>query len=89
MLKDRIRAARNYAQLTQLELVVAVGMHQTGISGLERGHSASTTHIAQIAEACGVSETWLKRGEGQMLPPNQLYSAAELDERVHGEVETD
>ncbi|MFV3333669.1 helix-turn-helix transcriptional regulator [Pseudomonas sp. NY15437] len=67
MYKDRIRAARAYAHLSQMELARMVGMNQTSISELERGYSASSRHTAAIARACGVSEIWLERGEGQMV----------------------
>lgn len=85
MYKDRIRAARAHAQLTQIELARAVGMDQTAISGLERGHSASSVHTADIAKACGVSELWLERGEGQMLCPENPQSVAEHGKRAHFE----
>lgn len=81
--KDRIRAARAYAQLSQIELARAVGMHQTAISGLERGHSASSTHTAQIAKVCGVNEIWLERGEGQMLPSEHSRVIIDSDNADH------
>lgn len=67
MYKDRIREARAYAQLSQVELAREVGIDQTTISELERGYSASSRHTVAIARACGVSEIWLERGEGEML----------------------
>ncbi|MDU4249494.1 helix-turn-helix transcriptional regulator [Pseudomonas sp.] len=85
MYKDRIRAARAHAQLSQIELAQAVGMHQTAISGLERGHSASSAHTAHIAKACGVNELWLERGEGQMLSPENPHPVAEHGKRTHFE----
>lgn len=85
MYKDRIRAARAYARLTQIELARAVGMDQTAISGLERGHSASSTHTCQIAKACGVNEFWLERGEGQMLSPESPQPVDEHGKSAHFE----
>ena len=66
-LKDRIKAARAHANLTQGQLATRVGMDQTSISNLERGKSQGTSYIAQIASACGVSALWLAEGTGSML----------------------
>lgn len=66
-LKDRIKAARAHANLTQGQLALKVGMDQTSISNLERGKSQGTSFIAQIASACGVSALWLADGSGDML----------------------
>lgn len=77
MYKDRIRAARAYAHLSQMELARMVGINQTSISELERGYSASSRHTAAIARACGVNEIWLERGEGQMVSPATLHPIVE------------
>lgn len=66
--KDRIKAARKHARLTQAELAGRVGIDQTSISDLERGKSASSSHGASIASSCGVSALWLEKGVGEMLP---------------------
>ncbi|YCH23132.1 helix-turn-helix transcriptional regulator [Pseudomonas sp. D1-3] len=67
-LKDRLKAARKHAQLTQPQLAERVGMDQTSISNLERGKSAGSKFTAQIARVCGVSPIWLAEGRGEMLP---------------------
>lgn len=54
-LKDRIKAARKHAHLSQVQLAQAAGMTQTSISDLERGKSRATSFVAQIAGACGVN----------------------------------
>lgn len=69
-LKDRIKAARAHAQLTQGQLAEKVGMDQTSISNLERGKSQGSSYIAQIAAACGVSALWLADGSGKMESPD-------------------
>lgn len=66
--KDRLKAAREKAGLTQAQLGEAVGMTQATISDLERGKSVSTAFNARIAEACGVSSIWLEIGRGDMEP---------------------
>ncbi len=64
--KDRIKAARKHAKLTQVELAKLVGIDQTSISDLERGKSQSSSYNARIAAACGVSSLWLEDGIGEM-----------------------
>lgn len=66
--KDRIKAARTNAKLTQAALADAVGIKQASISELETGKSLSSTYNATIAKACGVDPVWLETGRGRMLP---------------------
>src|SRR5690606_2799881 len=66
-LKDRIKAARKHANLSQVQLASAAGMTQTSISDLERGKSRATSFVAQIAAICGVDPLWLAEGRGEML----------------------
>lgn len=77
--KDRIKAARKHAKLTQVELARLVGIDQTSISDLERGKSQSSSYNARIAAACGVSSLWLENGVGEMIEdgalPDQTASA--------------
>ncbi len=65
-LKDRIKAARKHAKLTQAQLAQRVGLDQTSISNLEQGKSQGSAYIAQLAAACGVSALWLAAGRGNM-----------------------
>jgi phage repressor protein C with HTH and peptisase S24 domain len=65
-LKDRLKTARHYAKLSQVELAIAAGITQASISDLERGKSLATSHCVQIAVACNVSPTWLSDGSGEM-----------------------
>jgi len=67
--KDRIKAARKHAELTQAQLASRIGLNQTSISDLERGKSVSSSYSYQIASACGVSPGWLATGEGLMIEP--------------------
>lgn len=64
--KDRVKAARKHARLTQVELAKIVGIDQASISDLERGRSGRSSYNASIAKACGVSALWLEKGEGGM-----------------------
>lgn len=64
----RVRAARKHAQLNQAQLAKLAGFDgQSAISEMEnRGYGSA--RAVKIAEACGVSPTWLTTGEGVMLP---------------------
>jgi phage repressor protein C with HTH and peptisase S24 domain len=75
-LSERIKAARQYAGLTQRELAERVGIAQTAISQLESGKTQRTSHLFSIAQACEVSPSWLFSGIGGMvMPPQQLWDA--------------
>lgn len=65
--KDRVKAARSHAKLTQAQLAKAVGIDQASISDLERGRSQRSSYNASIAKACGVSAIWLESESGPMV----------------------
>ncbi|MVT30078.1 helix-turn-helix domain-containing protein [Acidovorax citrulli] len=63
---SRLRAARNHAGLSQVELSKITGIAQSTISTAERtGNGSADTPV--YARACGVDAHWLATGEGQML----------------------
>jgi transcriptional regulator with XRE-family HTH domain len=66
-LANRIKAAREYAELTQIELSKKVSLPQQTISKLERGIQQETAALIKIAAACGVNPFWLDSGEGEMV----------------------
>lgn len=65
--KERIKAARRHANLTQAQLAKIVGIDQASISDLERGRSQRSSYNASIAKACGVSAIWIESGTGPMV----------------------
>lgn len=65
--KERIKAARRHAGLTQAQLAKVVGIDQASISDLERGRSQRSSYNASIAKACGVSAIWIESGTGPMV----------------------
>lgn len=67
-LAERIKAARQHAQLTQKALAQQVGVEQPVISQLETGKNLQSAHLPKIAHACGVSAIWLSEALGPMLP---------------------
>ncbi|CAI8959912.1 Helix-turn-helix domain-containing protein [Pseudomonas soli] len=76
--KDRLKAARQHAKLTQGELADAIGITQTSVSDLERGKSKGTSFNARIAQACGVNALWLENGLGSMLTPAEPSNVAPM-----------
>lgn len=62
----RLRQARKYAKLTQVQLSEKTGVPQSTISTAEReGNGSSETPV--YAHATGVNALWLATGEGEML----------------------
>ncbi|MDT8894216.1 S24 family peptidase [Halomonas sp. I1] len=65
--KDRLKAARKHAKLTQVQLAQKAGVHQSVISNLEQGKHRGSSHVVKIAEACGVRARWLASEDGEMI----------------------
>lgn len=82
--KDRIKAARRHARLTQSELASMTGVNQASISDLERGRSQRSSYNSTIARACGVSPIWLEAGVGTMLQNDDVpgFDAPGFDANV-------
>ena len=78
-LKDRLRAARTDAGLTQLQLSQAVGVRQPVISDLEQGKQRSTAYIVKIANVLDVDASWLDSGRGARNGIDQPLSTAGKD----------
>ncbi len=83
-LKDRMKAARKHAGLSQVEAARRAGVDQTTISNLERGKHHGSSHLVKIAEALDVNPHWLATGKGDMhggsvaeLWPSQLASGGD------------
>ncbi|MBA1200377.1 helix-turn-helix domain-containing protein [Pseudomonas capeferrum] len=74
-LAERIKVARQHAQLTQKALAHQVGVEQPVISQLETGKNLQSAHLPKIAHVCGVSAIWLSDAIGPMLPGGSLPAA--------------
>lgn len=81
---ERLKQARSYAKLTQQQLVDKMGvkkdgtplMAQPNIAKMELSQAAKgSIYSANIAEACGVSATWLTNEVGDMIKNNYLLDA--------------
>lgn len=80
---ERVRKARKEKELTQDQLASKVGVRQSTISELEKGDSTSTTYIASIAAALGVSALWLETGKGpQHVTPESIQSGDSLHQAI-------
>jgi transcriptional regulator with XRE-family HTH domain len=77
-LKTRIKQARTEAKLSQSELARRCDVNPSAINHLESGNTRSLSGALQtsIALVCGVSETWLSTGNGEMRgktkPPEEV-----------------
>lgn len=66
---ERLKAAREHADLDQYELAEAVGIKQPSVSYLESSPKATgSQYTVQFARACKVSPDWLADEIGEMVP---------------------
>lgn len=73
---SRLKQARKAERLTQEQLAAKTGLKQSTISDLENGKSASSTSIATLAYALGVSALWLETGKGVEAASSRLTAVA-------------
>ncbi len=67
-MKERIKELRRHLGLTQQEFAAKIRIDRSAIANYERGTRApGNTVIDQICQKYGVSEEWLRTGEGPML----------------------
>ena len=67
---ERIRELRKYLGLTLVKFGDAIGISNPAVSMIENGKSAVTDRTrSAIVREFGVSEDWLRTGEGDMFPP--------------------
>lgn len=79
---ERVKLARESAGLTQSELCRRIAMKQPSLSELERGMSKTTSHVLEIAKACGVNPYWLQTGAGDMRRTGLIQSVMPIDENI-------
>jgi transcriptional regulator with XRE-family HTH domain len=85
---DRVRVARQYANLSQVQLAEACGWEsQSRISGYERDEREPRREdILAIAGACNVAPAWLYFGEGAMTT-HSMRTHSNLTDRESAIVE--
>lgn len=64
---NRIKELRQVLGLTQQEFADRIGVKRGAIANYEIGRNASDTAVALICREFGVSEHWLRTGEGEMF----------------------
>jgi len=81
-LRERLKAARKDAKLTQKEIVTRVGITQPAYSELETGKSASSGYLPQIARILGVDAHWLATGKGAKASGGSTDSSSGSGDRA-------
>lgn len=72
-MKERIKELRKALKMTQQEFADRLHIKRTNIGNYESGVSSPTDSvIALICREFGVSENWLRYGEGEMFNPMTL-----------------
>ena len=67
---ERLKQLRKELGLAQDAFAESIGMTKSGISGIERGVNNLTGQVVSaICREYGVSEKWLRDGEGEMFVP--------------------
>lgn len=66
---ERLRTARDYAKLSQVQLAERAGVSQSTVSQLEKSDTdVGSVNTVRLARACGVSPDWLDDEIGEMVP---------------------
>ncbi|WP_145012395.1 XRE family transcriptional regulator [Pseudomonas oryzihabitans] len=78
-LKDRVKASRKKAGLTQKALAERLKVSQVAISQLESGIARTSTHLLKIALICKVNPVWLAEGRGEMNMALQQDHVEQVD----------
>ena len=72
-MKDRLKELRKALNLTQQKFADKLGVKQNTIAQYEMGRNdPSDAVIISICREFGVSESWLRHGEGEMFIPMSL-----------------
>jgi SOS-response transcriptional repressor LexA len=83
---SRLKKAREYAKLTQIEASKRTGIAQSTISTAERlGNGSSDTPV--YAKAYGVSAHWLATGDGAMIKIESVTSPQGSQKNIYGNVD--
>ncbi|MBF0453609.1 MAG: helix-turn-helix transcriptional regulator [Magnetococcales bacterium] len=76
---ERIKLARDRANLTQKQLAEKVGISQTAVHKLECGRSATSRMTVQIALTCQVDPIWLATGHGEITRIGRIVPLNDQD----------
>lgn len=83
-MNNRIKQLRKALDLTQQEFAERIGSVQNTITGYESGRrNPSNAVITSICREFGVSENWLRYGEGDMFVEDDVFNLDDFA-RQHG-----
>lgn len=79
ILNERVRILREYLKLNQREFSNKINISQSTLALMEGGQrSVRDIHVSQIISIFGVSEEWLRTGEGDMFLQSFEIELSEL-----------
>ena len=82
---ERIKELRKFLGLTQQEFAAKIGSNQNNITNYETGRrTPSSAAVNNMCKTFGVSEEWLRTGEGEMIVPDEDLLTAFI-EKVRAE----
>ena len=83
-MNERIKAARKVIGLTMEQFGARIGMGKSSVSKIEKGANSTTDQtIKSICREFGVSEKWLRTGEGEMFDQSTESSLDRLAAEYH------
>ncbi len=83
-MNERIKAARKVLGLTMEQFGARIGMGKSSVSKIEKGANSTTDQtIKSICREFGVSEKWLRTGEGGMFDQSTESSLDRLAAEYH------
>ncbi|MDR0311827.1 MAG: helix-turn-helix domain-containing protein [Acidobacteriota bacterium] len=83
-MNERLKAARKALGLNQTEFAARIGVTNPAISKLEKGDRNFTDQmILAICKEYGISETWLRTGDGEMFIVSEGALIRQLSEHYH------
>ena len=81
-LAKRLAWARQQKQLSQSDLARLAGVSQSTIGNLESGLRQSARRVVNIADALGVSATWLAEGTGEIRHSSNVQNVDVIANRI-------
>lgn len=83
-MNERIKVARKVLGLTMEQFGARIGMGKSSVSKIEKGANSTTDQtIKSICREFGVSEKWLRTGEGEMFDQSTESSLDRLAAEYH------
>ena len=80
---DRIKKARDYLQLNQVEFAKRLGTTQSRISMIENHREEpSKTILKNIIRISDISGTWLLTGEGDMFRKKSMENKSSINQKT-------